>query len=65
MKRYKVTYESIYSDAVVLMNAEELLKEVNSERSHEWTDYTPEDLENNPDDVFGWFCCAESIEIIS
>ena len=64
MKKYKVTYESVYEVGVVIMSGEDLLEEVNSDRSHEWTDYTLDDLEKYPNEVFGWFYGAEKIEII-
>lgn len=32
----------------------EILKEVNTDRSEEWTDFTIDDLKEAPEDVLGW-----------
>ena len=32
----------------------EILKEVNTDRSEEWTDFTIDDLKESPEDVLGW-----------
>lgn len=32
----------------------EILKEVNTDRSHQWTDFNIDDLKEAPEDVLGW-----------
>jgi len=36
------------------LNRAEILEEVNRDRSDEWQDYTPEDLEQTPGEVLEW-----------
>jgi hypothetical protein len=52
MKNYKITDEA--TGEVWLWTAQELLEEVNRDRSSEWTDYTMEDLEDGLYDVLEW-----------
>jgi len=52
MKTYKITDEA--TGEVWLWTAQELLEEVNRDRSSEWTDYTMEDLEDGLYDVLEW-----------
>ena len=32
----------------------EILKEINTDRSHQWTDFTVDDLKEAPEDVLCW-----------
>ena len=52
MKTYNVTDEA--TGETWVWTAQELLEEVNRDRSDDWTDYTIEDLENSPYDVLEW-----------
>lgn len=36
------------------LSQDEIIDEVNRDRSDDWTDYTVEDLDENPDDVLQW-----------
>ena len=52
MKNYKITDEA--TGEIWLWTAQELLEEVNRDRSNEWTDYDLEDLEDGLYDVLEW-----------
>jgi hypothetical protein len=52
MKNYKITDEA--TGEVFFWTAQNLLDEVNRDRSSEWTDYTLTDLENCPYEVLEW-----------
>jgi hypothetical protein len=52
MTTYKVTDEA--TGDVWVWTAQELLEEVNRDRSDDWTAFTIEDLENSPYDVLEW-----------
>ena len=52
MKRYKVL-DTERGESFTL-TALEVLEWVNADRSGEWSDYTIEDLEDDPTDVFEW-----------
>ena len=52
MKTYKIT-ETEEGESFI-WTAEQVLEEVNRDRSDEWQDYTLEDLEEYPDEVLEW-----------
>ena len=52
MKNYKITDEA--TGEVFFWTAQNLLDEVNRDRSSDWTDYTLTDLENCPYEVLEW-----------
>ena len=52
MTTYKVTDEA--TGDVWVWTAQELLDEVNRDRSADWTPFTMQDLENSPYDVLEW-----------
>jgi hypothetical protein len=52
MTTYKVTDEA--TGDVWVWTAQELLEEVNRDRSADWTPFTMQDLENSPYDVLEW-----------
>jgi len=52
MTTYKVTDEA--TGHTWVWTAQELLEEVNRDRSDDWTAFTIEDLENSPYDVLEW-----------
>jgi hypothetical protein len=52
MKNYKITDEA--TGDVWLWTAQQLLEEVNRDRSSEWTAFTLQDLETCPYDVLEW-----------
>jgi len=52
MTKYKITDES--TGYVWLWTAQELLEEVNRDRSDGWTEFTIQDLEECPYMVFEW-----------
>ena len=52
MKTYKVL--DTERGKSFTLTALEVLELVNADRSSEWSDYTIEDLEDDPTDVFQW-----------
>ena len=52
MTTYKVTDEA--TGETWVWTAQELLEEVNRDRSDDWTAFTMQDLENSPYDVLEW-----------
>jgi hypothetical protein len=52
MTTYKVTDEA--TGETWVWTAQELLEEVNRDRSDDWTPFTMQDLENSPYDVLEW-----------
>ena len=52
MKTYKIT--DTEDGESFIWTAEQVLEEVNRDRSHEWQNYTLEDLEEYPDEVLEW-----------
>ena len=55
MKTYKAI--NLETRETFIWTAQEILELVNSDRSDEWTDYTLEDLQDNPNEVLGWAKC--------
>jgi len=54
MKTYKIT--DTEEGESFIWTAEQVLEEVNRDRSDEWQEYTLEDLEKYPSDVLRWIC---------
>jgi len=52
MTTYKVTDEA--TGETWVWTAQELLEEVNRDRSDDWSAFTMQDLENSPYDVLEW-----------
>ena len=63
MKMYKIT--DTEEGESFIWTAEQVLEEVNRDRSDEWQDYTLEDLEEYPDEVLEWIEYAYIIEEVA
>ena len=63
MKTYKIT--NTEGDESFIWTAEQVLEEVNRDRSDEWQDYTLEDLEEYPDEVLEWIEHLYTVEEVA
>jgi hypothetical protein len=63
VKTYKFT--NIENGESHIWTAEEALEEVNRDRSDEWEDYTVEDLEEFPSEVFSWIEHVYTVEEVA
>ena len=63
MKTYKIT--DTEDGESFIWTAEQVLEEVNRDRSDEWQDYTLEDLEECPDEVLEWIEYVYIIEEVA
>ena len=63
MKTYKIT--DTEEGESFIWTAEQVLEEVNRDRSDEWQDYTLEDLEECPDEVLEWIEYVYIIEEVA
>ena len=63
MKTYKIT--DTEGGESFIWTAEQVLEEVNRDRSDEWQDYTLEDLEEYPDEVLEWIEHLYTVEEVA